>query len=152
MADLKRANLLTVSQPRQLNEDGSWRGLAAVKAVSKHLFAAFGLGRRLGYERDRASKRLAKKIAVRGGTLTGWARNVALLVGGLGKKPGRAFRSPASAGPTGVSHGMDSATYASARMQLLIDLMTRHPGMPRDDLYAEAERILQERLTKSIRA
>ncbi|MCD2872153.1 hypothetical protein [Pseudomonas aeruginosa] len=61
MADLKRANLLTVNQPRQLNEDGSWRGLAAVKAVNKHLFTAFGLGRRLGHERDRASKRLAKK-------------------------------------------------------------------------------------------
>ncbi len=151
MADLKRANLLTVNQPRQLNEDGSWRGLAAVKAVNKHLFTAFGLGRRLSYERDRASKRLARKVAVRGGTLTGWARNVALLVGRLGKKPGRAFRSPAADGPR-VSHGMDPATYASARNQLLLDLMTRHPGMPRDDLYAEAERILQERLAKSIRA
>lgn len=31
MRDLKAANLLTVSQPRQLQPDGSWKGLAAVK-------------------------------------------------------------------------------------------------------------------------
>ncbi len=61
LRDLKAANLLTVSQPRQLLPDGSWKGLAAVKAISKHLFGVFGLGSMLRKERDKASKRLKKK-------------------------------------------------------------------------------------------
>lgn len=61
LADLKAAGLLTVSQPRQLTKDGSWRGLAAVKAVSKDLFAVFGLAVMLKKERDKASKRLKEK-------------------------------------------------------------------------------------------
>lgn len=60
IADLKAAGL-TVSQPRQLLSDGRWVGLAAVKAVSHHLFHIFGLGTMLKFERDKASKRLAKK-------------------------------------------------------------------------------------------
>jgi len=37
------------------------RRLAAVKAISRHLFAIFGLDRRLKKERAKASKRLARK-------------------------------------------------------------------------------------------
>ena len=59
--DLKRAGLITVSQPRELQPDGSWRGLAAVKAVNKALFEVFGLGEMLKKERDKASKRLKAK-------------------------------------------------------------------------------------------
>lgn len=59
--DLKRAGLITVSQPRELQPDGSWRGLAAVKAVNKTLFEVFGLGGMLKKERDKASKRLKVK-------------------------------------------------------------------------------------------
>jgi len=61
VVDLKKAGLLTVSQPRQLLPDGRWVGLAAVKAVSAQLFAVFGLSTMLRYERDKASKRLARK-------------------------------------------------------------------------------------------
>ncbi|MEW8389523.1 MAG: replication protein RepA [Candidatus Thiodiazotropha sp.] len=61
MADLKAASLITVSQPRQLLSSGNWRGLAAVKAISRDLFGAFGLATMLKRERDKASKRLRKK-------------------------------------------------------------------------------------------
>ena len=59
--DLKAAGLVTVAQPRQLQTNGTWKGLAAVKALSKHLFGIFGLGSMLKKERDKASKRLQKK-------------------------------------------------------------------------------------------
>ena len=59
--DLKDAGLITVSQPRQLKEDGTWKGLAAVKAISKGLFAQFGLTDMLAYERIKASKRLKQQ-------------------------------------------------------------------------------------------
>ncbi len=61
LQDLKAAGLVTVSQPREKKADGSWRGLAAVKAVSKHLFGVFGLATMLKLERDKASKRLKRK-------------------------------------------------------------------------------------------
>lgn len=61
LADLKGAGLLTISQPRELKADGAWRGLAAVKAINKDLFAAFGLSVMLKKERDKASKRLKRK-------------------------------------------------------------------------------------------
>lgn len=58
ITDLKNAGLLTVAQPRELLSDGSWIGLAAVKAVNKKLFEAFGLAEKLKTERDKAAKRL----------------------------------------------------------------------------------------------
>lgn len=59
--DLKQAGLLTISQPRQLKEDGTWKGLAAVKAISKHLFGVFGLHKMLQIEQKKAVTRLKKK-------------------------------------------------------------------------------------------
>lgn len=61
LRDLKAAGLITVSQPRKLSEDGQWIGLAAVKAVSKHLFGVVNLARMLVRERKKASKRHKKK-------------------------------------------------------------------------------------------
>lgn len=61
MHDLKAAGLITVAQPREKKADGTWVGLAAVKAISKHLFGVFGLATMLKIERDKASKRLKKK-------------------------------------------------------------------------------------------
>lgn len=80
IADLKCSNILTVAQPRQLQEDGSYRGLAAVKAVNSLLFGAFGLLKWLKHERNRASERLAKKANKKGGTLGQWSRS-ALAIG-----------------------------------------------------------------------
>lgn len=137
MADLKRANLLTVSQPRQLQEDGTWRGLAAVKAVNVLLFTTFGLHERLKHERDRATKRLAKKATMAGGSLTGWARNK-LVIG----KPSTSRRGA----EPGLPRGIDRQTYEQARAELLIALKTTYPNMPPGERNAEAERILRNKL------
>ena len=56
LRDLKRAGLITVAQPRQLKEDGTWKGLSAVKAISKDLLSLFGLTDMLAFERIKASK------------------------------------------------------------------------------------------------
>lgn len=60
LADLKKAGLITVAQQRELKEDGTWKGMAAVKAISKHLFGALGLTKMLMLERGKAAKRLKK--------------------------------------------------------------------------------------------
>ncbi|MNM40938.1 hypothetical protein D3C81_517470 [compost metagenome] len=147
MADLKRAGILTVSQARQLQEDGSWRGLAAVKAVNKLLFTVFGLARRLTHERDRAAKRLAKKVRSAGGTLTSWARN-ALVVGrdttARIRPPRASDRSARSADR--LPPGVDLLTYQRARVDLLLALKETYPDMPADERTAEADRILRAKL------
>jgi hypothetical protein len=137
MADLKRANLLTVSQPRQLQDDGSWRGLAAVKAVNALLFTAFGLHERLRHERDRAAKRLAKKAVRAGGSLAGWSRNRMV----IGKPPARR-----GSDEPGLPRGVDKLTYEVARADLLIALKQTYPDMPPDERDAEAERIIRSKL------
>ena len=55
--DLKAAGLLTVAQAREKSKDGTWKGLVAVKAVSKQLFSMFGLSEMLKFERKKASKK-----------------------------------------------------------------------------------------------
>ncbi|MCY1357755.1 hypothetical protein D9M69_442590 [compost metagenome] len=142
MADLKRANLMTVKQARQLQEDGTWRGLAAVKAVNKLLFTAFGLGLRLRHERDRASKRLAKKAMKLGETLTGWARNALV----MGRTAAPKFRPPVPRSQDRSPPGVDAFTYQQARTELLVALMQTHPGLSADEYYAEADQILRARM------
>ena len=153
LADLKRANLITVSQPRQLQEDGTWKGLAAVKAVNRLLFTAFGLGRRLQHEKQRASDRLAKKVKKIGGTLTGWARN-ALVIGGImapktesKAPPIPSFRPSRPEEPPG-----DRDAYNRARLELLIALKQAHPERSAADINADADRILQEKQQKRFTA
>lgn len=62
LSDLKKAGIVTVSQPREKLPDGSFKGLAAIKTISKNLFGLFGLGVMLKKERDKASKRLKEKV------------------------------------------------------------------------------------------
>lgn len=140
MADLKSANLITVSQPRQLKDDGTWRGLAAVKAVNKLLFTVFGLHERLKHETERAAERLANKVKQVGGTLTTWAKN-ALVIGGnkdLGK-----FRA---SNRSRTSPLVDPVELARARQQLLAALLVSDPGRPKEEIYAEADRIIAEKI------
>ena len=59
--DLKAAGLVTVSQARKTLADGSIRGVAAVKVISKQVFRLFGLGVMLDIERKKARKRLKAK-------------------------------------------------------------------------------------------
>ncbi|MGE6473420.1 hypothetical protein [Serratia proteamaculans] len=142
MADLKTANLLTVSQPRQMKEDGTWRGLAAVKAVNKLLFAAFGLAKRLKHEKDRAAERLAAKVKKVGGTLTTWARNALVISGG---KSLGTFRSAAEADRRAPRPAVDPHELARVRQELLVALMQAHPGRPSQEIYAEADRIIADK-------
>jgi hypothetical protein len=90
LSDLKAAGIVTVSQPRQKLPDGSYKGLAAIKTISKSLFSVFGLGVMLKKERDKASKRLAEKTKQwekAKATLTSKARG-ALFLGSLISKLG----------------------------------------------------------------
>lgn len=138
LADLKRANIVTIAQPRQLQADGSWRGMAAVKAVSQHLFTAFGLTEWLKYERERATKRLAKKASKAGGTLTQWARTH-LVIGGRNDRA--ANKSSSRPDRTRI----DPQTWSKARTELAIALQLQHPDWPATAVNKEADRILAER-------
>lgn len=60
IANLKTAGLLTVATIAEKQNDGTFLGVAAVKAVSKHLWGCFGLLDMLTHERDKASKRARK--------------------------------------------------------------------------------------------
>lgn len=142
MADLKKANLITVSQPRQLKEDGTWRGLAAVKAVNKLLFTVFGLAKRLKHEQDRATERLAKKVKKVGGTLTTWARNALVINGNksLGK-----FRAAAEADRGARRPTIDPVELQRARIELQTAMLLADPGRTRQEIYDEVERIIAEK-------
>ena len=77
LADLQRAGLVGVHARCEQRPDGSYKGLAAIKNLSKLFFAIFGLQFRLGFERKRAAKRLKKKQrqhAQASGTRTSAAR------------------------------------------------------------------------------
>lgn len=77
LADIQTAGLVSVHPRCEKRPDGSYKGLAAIKAVSKLFFAIFGLQVRLGFEQKRAAKRLKKKQrehAKASGTRTSAAR------------------------------------------------------------------------------
>ena len=61
IADLVRAGVITVHKRCEQMEDGSFKGYAAIRTVTKALFAIFGLGHWLRHERDKAAERLRKK-------------------------------------------------------------------------------------------
>lgn len=61
LRDLKRAGILTISQPRCQKEDGNWVGQVAVKAVSRALFKALGLETMLYMARKHAAKKHKEK-------------------------------------------------------------------------------------------
>lgn len=70
VAKLKRAGLLTVAALSERQPDGSFVGVAAIKAVSKHLWGAFGLLDMLKHERDKAAKRIRKSARRYGNVVT----------------------------------------------------------------------------------
>ncbi len=145
--DLKAAGILTVSQPRQLKEDGTWKGLAAVRAISKHLFGAFGLKQMLEIERKKASKRLkqqAKQWREEGKPVTQTDKErFSIFMGAinnkLDKKPKKDARPQA---PPGV----DNFEYQRALLLKTAELIEQHPEWNRERLYREAAKQLQGRL------
>ena len=136
MADLKTAGLVTLAQPREPLPDGSWRGLTAIKAVSRHLFSLFGLGGMLKRERNKASKRQAKKSGNREtADQSRLALALKVLTGKLNRKPSR--KPP------------DDLEYRRRLNIKLAELKAKHWDWTRDRLIDEAERLL--RTSPSIR-
>ncbi|MEW5250885.1 hypothetical protein [Microbulbifer discodermiae] len=104
MKDLQTAGLVTVATRAEPDGEGGYRGVAAVKAIRKEVFAIFGLVRRLKYERERASKRQAKKQQDwkaeqnnQKGTLGDLARVKALIQGLLDPESKKHHSSPTGA-------------------------------------------------------
>lgn len=65
IADLKAAGIITVHPISQKVEDAIYKGIAAIRTVSKELFAALGLGKWLKHERQKAADRRKEKDAKR---------------------------------------------------------------------------------------
>lgn len=63
--DLKAAGIITVHPICEKLDNARYKGLAAIRTVSKQLFAALGLGRWLAHERRRAAERQAQKTEKR---------------------------------------------------------------------------------------
>jgi hypothetical protein len=61
IADLKEAGLVTVNQPRKLNEHGEYVGLRAIRVIRKTFFEFLQLGPMLQRERVKATERLRRK-------------------------------------------------------------------------------------------
>ncbi len=144
--DLKAAGLVTVSQPRQLRPDGSWKGLAAVKAVSKQLFGVFGLASMLKKERDKASKRLKKKaqawkqeINNEPPTRTGKAR-LSLFMGAMAGNLGN--KTPKKKAPHRATDSPDDPENLKQLMLKAFEMKQAHMDWDRDKCYEEAEKQL----------
>lgn len=60
IADLKRAGLVTINQVRRKAADNSFKSHAAIKTISRSLFAALGLGAMFSREHEKRSKRQRK--------------------------------------------------------------------------------------------
>jgi len=132
LADLKASGLVTLSQPRKRLPDGAWKGLAAVKAISRHLFAIFGLDRRLKKERAKASKRLARKT---GKQAPNGQANLARLALAMKAWPGKPGGKPKRKPP-------DDQEYRRRLNLKLAELKEKHWDWSRQRLLAEAERML----------
>lgn len=60
LADLRKDGVITGGQPRMRQADGSYKGLPAVRAVSRHLFGLFGLDKSLKWAREKATAKFRK--------------------------------------------------------------------------------------------
>jgi len=129
LADLKTAGLVTIAQARKRLPDGSWKGLVAIKAISRHLFTAFGLGGMLKRERNKASKRLAKKSGNR--ESAGQARLALALKALTGKLNRKPKRNPSN-----------DLEYHRRLNVKLAELKAKHWDWPRARLIEEAKRLI----------
>jgi hypothetical protein len=148
LADLKSAGLITVSPRCEKQSDGTFKGLAAVKAVSKELFGAFDLGEKLRAERERARKRVSKKMSKAAreqenkkepATRTQKAR-LSLCLHGLG---GAVVKKPYKQKPF-YSGGAppDNTEYRKQLMLTAFSLRQANPEWSIDKAYEEAEKQL----------
>lgn len=95
VADLKKAGLLTVAPVAEKQPDGSYTSVAAVKAVSQHLWGVFGLLERLNQERAKAAKRVKKFVRKNSNVVTRAKSRGALFLSGLRETLPFSGRQPA---------------------------------------------------------
>lgn len=141
MFDLKTASLVTVSQPREIKLDGSWKGLAAVKTISKDLFGLLGLVVMLKKERDKANKRLKDKIQVWADKLitqTSKARN-SLSLKSASKKASNKQKTYAKNKTTDPPH---TSEYRKRLMLKAAELKEKNMEWGRDKCFDEAKKLL----------
>jgi hypothetical protein len=62
IANLKAAGLITVHKVCEKLDDLTYKGLAAIRTISRRLFDVFGLGQWLQHERRKAKERWEKRI------------------------------------------------------------------------------------------
>jgi hypothetical protein len=82
IADLAAAGLITIHPIVKRLDDCTYKGFAAIRAVSRSLFDVFGLGKWLRHERDKASARRRKTERKANGKD---AANVGMLIGRTAK-------------------------------------------------------------------
>lgn len=152
LKDLKGAGIITVARRCQAQPDGTYKGLASVKAISKELFGALDLLGKLRVEREKANKRLKKKMRERTQEQENKSEPVArtkkakfsLFLGALGGgvvKPPYKKKSFYGGAPP------DNTEYRKQLMLTALDIKQRHPEWSRDKAYEEAEkRLLGPRL------
>jgi len=169
VATLKDAGYLAVSQIQERLKDGSYRSFSAIKIVSTTLFDALGLRGWLDKERAKARERLRKKqkayekaCAKRGATMM--KKLTAKITGMPPTSPARnadekAREKAAKNWPTPVqtitattstrsldpvSKYLDQINPEAKALisKLALDILTEHPDWSRDNIYAEAKRLL----------
>lgn len=113
IADLKAAGIITVKRQYEEPEKGVYKGLAAIRTVSKHLFTALGLGRWLEHERRRAQERKEKRDRKRQGKALG---NMRLAVSAIdNNRPPQPQAEPAPARTGAMQSAKDLAYEAMNR-------------------------------------
>ena len=149
MTDFKAGNLVTVTEIRKQLADGSWRAIAAVKRVSQHLFEALGLATMLKRERENARRRReARQLEAERAPASQAAKGrLVLVLGSLFQKRTQRRRqlndSPSRSPPPA---SLPDAFAVRKRLQLkALEVMQAHPDWSRNQVYAEAERLLRLR-------
>ena len=169
VAALKDAGYLTVSQIRERLKDGSYRSFSAIKIVSTTLFDALGLRGWLDKERAKARERLRMKqkayektCAKRGATMM--KQLTAQIAGMAPTSPARNADKKARekaaqkrqtsvqtiTATTGtrsldpVSKYLDQLNPEAKALlsKLALAILTEHPEWSRDNIYAEAKKLL----------
>lgn len=87
--DLAAAGIVTIHSIAKRLDDCTYKGFAAIRAVSRSLFDVFGLGKWLRHERDKASARRRKQERRSKG-----AANIEMAIEGALGRPGQSQSSP----------------------------------------------------------
>ncbi|WP_322074860.1 Crp/Fnr family transcriptional regulator [Burkholderia cepacia] len=138
LRDLQAAGLAKVRQQceRIETDDGErFKGHAAIKYLPARLFDAFGLGKWLRHERQRAHLRAQRNAARQHKQDRRAAQVAGQLLGAIGK--GRGKSTPAN----DTEH--QQAEYRRMLMLRAGSLKAQHPEWDRDACYAEASRQLR---------